>query len=150
STWQTLGIEPELPLGATPTKEAEPLLASPTEGADIVADYASVGLTLGRHPLALLRDKLHHQRIKTAAEACELPNGRLVRVAGLVTHRQQPGGGQVVFVTLEDESGYVNAIVRAAVAERDRRALVDAKLLGVAGVVQCKDDVFHVIAGRLM
>lgn len=150
SSWQTMGIEPANALGIAPAKEVEPLLDVPSEGADIVADYASVGLTLGRHPLALVRDKLGRRHIKTAAEASQLQNGRPVRVAGLVTHRQQPGGGQVVFVTLEDESGYVNAIVRSDVAERDRRALLDAKMLGVAGIVQCEEGVFHVIAGKLM
>ncbi|HET8552159.1 MAG TPA: error-prone DNA polymerase [Gammaproteobacteria bacterium] len=149
SAWQTLGVEPPLALGDTPVAEAEPLLEAPSEGRDIAADYASVGLTLGSHPLALLRRHLDRQHIKTAADISRQPHGRLVHAAGLVTHRQRPGSAQVTFITLEDETGYVNAIVRPGIAERHRRAFIDAQLLGVTGIVQCEGKVLHVLAGRL-
>ncbi|HET7569299.1 MAG TPA: error-prone DNA polymerase [Gammaproteobacteria bacterium] len=149
SAWQALGIEAPLALGDAPVAEAEPLLEAPSEGRDIVADYASIGLTLGRHPLALLRRHLDRQRIKTAVEISRQPHGRLVHAAGLVTHRQRPGSAEVTFITLEDETGYVNAIVRPGIAERHRRTFLDAQLLGVTGIVQREDKVLHVLAGRL-
>jgi error-prone DNA polymerase len=149
SAWKTAGIEPVLALGDAPISEAEPLLAPPTEGHDVAADYASVGLTLGRHPLALLRRRLRRERMRTAAGIHAQPNGRLVHVAGLVTHRQRPGSAEVTFVTLEDETGYVNIIVRPGIAEKHRRALLDSQLLGVTGVIQREETVLHVVAGRL-
>ncbi|HET7588500.1 MAG TPA: error-prone DNA polymerase, partial [Gammaproteobacteria bacterium] len=149
SAWQALGVEPPLALGDASVPEAEPLLAAPTEGRDIVADYASVGLTLNRHPLALLRKRLARQRIKTATAVCAEPNGRLVHVAGLVTHRQRPGSAEVTFVTLEDETGHINIIVRPGIAERNRRAFLDSRLMGVTGIVQREEDVLHVVAGKL-
>ncbi|HET6724465.1 MAG TPA: error-prone DNA polymerase [Gammaproteobacteria bacterium] len=149
SAWQALGIEPPLALGDAPVPEAEPLLTPPTEGRDIVADYASVGLTLNRHPLALLRKRLARERIKTATAVSAEPNGRLVRVAGLVTHRQRPGNAQVTFVTLEDETGYVNIIVRPSIAEQNRRTFIASQLLGVTGIIQREGNVLHVLAGRL-
>ncbi|HET7675858.1 MAG TPA: error-prone DNA polymerase [Gammaproteobacteria bacterium] len=149
SAWQTLGIEPPLNLGEAPIVEAEPLLVPPSEGRDIAADYASVGLTLGRHPLALLRTRLARHRIKTAAEICHQPHGRLVHAAGLVTHRQRPGSAEVTFITLEDETGFVNIIVRPGIAARYRNVFLDARLLAVTGVVQREDAVLHILAGRL-
>ncbi|HET6655707.1 MAG TPA: error-prone DNA polymerase [Gammaproteobacteria bacterium] len=149
SAWQTLGMEPSLALGDAPAPEAEPLLTPPTEDRDIAADYASVGLTLGRHPLALLRNHLARCRVKTAAVVNREPNGRLVHVAGLVTHRQRPGNAQVTFVTLEDETGHINVIVRPAIAEHNRQTFLASRLLGVTGIVQRDEDVLHVLAGRL-
>jgi error-prone DNA polymerase len=149
SAWRTMGIETPWALGETPTTEAEPLLRTPTEGNDIASDYNSTGLTLRRHPLALLRDRLAQQRIQTASDISRQPHGRLVHAAGLVTHRQRPGGAQVIFITMEDETGFINAIVRPAIAERDRAACLSAQLLGVTGVVQREGRVLHVVAGRL-
>ncbi len=111
--WQVAGTEQELPLAPVPrAPEGTPLLAPPTEGQNIAADYRSHGLTLGRHPLALMREELAAAHIVTAAQLAELPHGRVVRVAGIVTARQRPqSAGGVMFVTLEDETGYVNLIL---------------------------------------
>ena len=92
--------------------EGTPLLAPPTEGQNIAADYRTQGLTLGRHPLALLREPLTAAHVVTSADLRDLPHGRVVRVAGIVTARQRPqSAGGVMFITLEDETGYVNLIV---------------------------------------
>ncbi|HET7651219.1 MAG TPA: error-prone DNA polymerase [Gammaproteobacteria bacterium] len=148
--WAALGMEAPLPLGAMPVPEALPLLATPGEGDDIVADYASVGVTLGRHPLALLRTRLAAQRVRSAETLATLRNGMPVRVAGLVTHRQRPGSAKgVTFVTLEDETGQVNVVVWPALAERQRNVLLRSRLLGVTGTVQHEDGVLHVVAGKL-
>jgi error-prone DNA polymerase len=142
-----------MPLGLiTEPRIAEgiPLLRAPREGEDIVADYAHTGLTLRRHPLALLRPRLDVRGIVPAARLRELPHGATVRTAGLVITRQRPGSAQgVTFVTLEDETGSINLIVWRDVAERQRRALVGSRLLGVSGELQVEGEVLHVIVHRL-
>jgi len=89
--------------------------------------------------------------MSAAAELKSLPNGRLVRVAGLVTCRQRPGTASgVTFVTLEDETGFVNVVVWEDLAERQRRELLGSSLLGVYGKLERQGDVIHVVAGRLV
>jgi error-prone DNA polymerase len=127
-----------------------PLLAPPAEGAEIVADFASLGLSLGRHPLALLRGRLSARRLVSAEAVGQVPDGARVATAGLVINRQRPAAAnQVTFVTLEDESGQVNLVVWKRVAERHRAALLGARLLAVEGEVQRESGVTHVIARRL-
>lgn len=127
--------------------EGVPLLKAPGEAQDIIADYQSMNLTLGRHPLELLRRRLHRHGIRTAMELQDLRDRERVRVAGLVTDRQRPGSARgVTFVTLEDETGYVNLIVWRQLAERQRRVLLESRLLGVWGQVQRQGDVLHVVA----
>ncbi len=135
----------------------EPLLALPqaTEGEAVVHDYASLGLTLRQHPLALLRPQLAAQRLRTAAELRDAPDGRLVRACGLVTTRQRPGTAKgVVFVTLEDETGTVQVIVWKALRERQRAALLQSRLLAVYGRWQRTGEgehtVMHLIAQHLV
>ncbi len=121
------------------TKPALQLPAAP-EGEDILFDYAATGLTLRRHPLALLRAHLARWRIATALQLRDIPRGRRVRACGIVTVRQRPGTAQgTMFVTLEDETGPVNVIVWPAQLERWRDALMRARLLAVEGVWQCSD-----------
>ena len=128
--------------------------AAPREGKDIAADYRSLGLTLGRHPLALLRVRLAAQRYLPAGELRERGNNALVRCAGIVTCRQRPGtAGGVIFLTLEDETGCANIVVFKDVASRQRRILLGSRLLGVAGQLQREGEgehaVVHLIAKRL-
>lgn len=126
------------------------MLRPPTEGQDIVADYQSVGLTLRRHPLALLRPRLAALRIRSSAELRQLAHGERVHTAGLVVGRQRPGTASgVIFVTLEDEFGNTNVIVWNSIAERQRRGLLQAQLLGVIGEVQREGEVLHVVATQL-
>src|SRR5689334_17822161 len=101
--WQVAGSEQQLPLAPVPqAPEGTPLLAPPTEGQNIASDYRTQGLTLGRHPLALLRDHLASTHVVTAADLRVLPHGRVVRVAGIVTARQRPqSAAGVMFITLE-------------------------------------------------
>jgi error-prone DNA polymerase len=150
--WQVTGVERALPLLSAATVPAEgiPLLRAPREGQDIVADYGSTGLTLRRHPLCLLREKLRQRGVLQTQDLWEQPNGKWVRTAGLVITRQRPGSaGGVTFVTMEDETGYVNLIVWNRVAEEQRAALLESRLLEVQGQVQREGDVQHVIARRL-
>ena len=149
--WDVAGIERMPPvLDEAPIDEASPVLAPPGEGDDIVADYAGLGLTLGRHPVALLRERLQRQRMFTAAELKALPHGRIARVTGLVTGRQRPGTASgVTFVTLEDETGMVNVIVWRDLAERQRKELLRSSLLTVYGTLEREGEVVHLIAGHL-
>jgi DNA-directed DNA polymerase III PolC len=150
--WQVSGVEHALSLlGAdTAVPEGIPLLRAPREGHDIVADYGSLGLSLRRHPLALLRKRLEARGIVTTAALWDLPTGRRVTTAGLVITRQRPGSASgVTFVTMEDETGHVNLIVWKRVAEEQRAALLGSRLLEVRGALQREGDVLHVIAQRL-
>ncbi len=149
--WAVLGLEPPTPLFIDPRiDEAEPRLRPPTEGQAIVADYGSLGLTLGRHPLALLRPRLARMRFISADRVQGLAQGDPVRTAGLVITRQRPGTATgVVFVTLEDETGYVNLIVWSSLVESQRKELLGSRLLGVIGEVQREGRVVHVLARTL-
>jgi error-prone DNA polymerase len=150
--WQVAGSEQELPLAPVPeSPEGTPLLAPPTEGQNISADYRTQGLTLGRHPLALLREQFAAAHIVTAGDLRDLPHGRVVRVAGIVTARQRPqSAAGVMFITLEDETGFVNLIVWERVWSRARRIASGARLLEVHGMLQKEGLVTHVVAQKLV
>jgi error-prone DNA polymerase len=150
--WQSVAAVPDRDMLATAAVEDEtPDLGVPTEGHEIVADYRSVGLTLGRHPLALLRPQLLANRLMPAATLRTYRDGRLARGCGLVTVRQRPGTANgVLFLTLEDETGNVNVIVWQSVFEKQRKEALGASLLGVYGTWQCQGEVRHLIAQRLV
>ncbi|WP_303292039.1 error-prone DNA polymerase [Marinobacter sp. SS5-14b] len=126
------------------------LLPEPTEGQNVLADYSSQGLTLQRHPLALLREQGHLRYCLTADQLKATRPGIPVQVAGLVTGRQRPGTASgVTFVTLEDETGNVNVVVWLDTARRQRKPLLTARLLHVKGVIEKEGDIIHVMAGKL-
>ncbi|MBI1394990.1 MAG: DNA polymerase III subunit alpha [Betaproteobacteria bacterium] len=149
--WEVTGIEQRPPLlRDAAIRDDTPELPALTEGENIVADYASLGLTLGRHPLTLLRVHLKKRRMLTAEQLRHARHGSFVRAAGLVTCRQRPGTASgVIFVTLEDETGSANIVVWRDVGERQRRVLLGAKLLAVHGVLEREGDVAHLVAARL-
>lgn len=141
-----LHAPPEL-LRDAPVEEDILELPEAPEGEEIVFDYSALGLTLRRHPLALLRSRLSAMRFKSSNELCDLPNGRLVRACGIVTLRQQPETAKgVIFVSLEDEDGAVQVIVWKGVREQQRKELMNAKLLGVYGTWQREGEVRNLIA----
>jgi error-prone DNA polymerase len=156
--WEVAGTERPLPLESAlvdapheAVHEPTPLLRTPTEGERIVADYASIGLTLGRHPLALLRDSLRSKRLLSARDLNGAAHGTPVRTAGIVLMRQRPGTASgVTFLTLEDETGQVNIIVWERVGDEYRRALIESRLLEVHGELQRQEGVMHVVARRLI
>ncbi|HUO79194.1 MAG TPA: error-prone DNA polymerase [Steroidobacteraceae bacterium] len=152
AAWEVGGVVAPTPLFAT-TRIAEgaPLLRAPREGEDIVADYRSLGLTLGRHPVALLRERLEARGLLSAARLRELPHGARARACGLVLVRQRPGSASgVTFVTLEDETGVVNLVVWRNIAERWRRPLLESRLLEAGGELQREGEVLHLIVERLV
>ena len=150
--WQAVGAVPDKDLlRPTTVQEAAPRLNAPSEGEDIVGDYRAQGLTLGRHPLALLRPRLLEQRFMPASTLYDYKNGQLARACGIVTVRQRPGTAKgVLFVTLEDETGNVNVIVWPSLVEQQRKEVLGAALLGVYGVWQREGEVRHLVAKRLV
>jgi error-prone DNA polymerase len=151
AVWTVTGVEPRPPvLEDAPILDITPSLSPPSEGQNLVADYASLGLTLGRHPVALLRPWLDRLRMVTATQLKQLPHGKLTRAAGIVIGRQRPDTASgVIFVTLEDETGMINVVVWRDVAEKQRRALLGSQLLAVHGVLERQGNVIHLIAGKL-
>jgi error-prone DNA polymerase len=138
-----------LPLGAA-SHDEDVSIRPPTEVDDTRADYASTGLTLGRHPIALLRPVLRRRRAITARELPGLPHGTRIRACGLITMRQRPATASgTIFLTLEDETGYVNAVVWPRLWEKQRAEILGASVLAVDGVVETDGDVHHLIADRV-
>lgn len=137
--------------GTTGTQESamQMSLPLPSEGQNLVADYRSLGLTLARHPLALLRPRLNRKRVITAERLKVMADGEMVNVAGIVTHRQRPGTASgVVFVTLEDETGTTNLIIWSKVFEAQRDAIIGAHLMLAHGKLQSEQGVIHVVTYR--
>jgi DNA-directed DNA polymerase III PolC len=151
ASWRALGVE-QLPALVAELSASEPpaALPVPTERQNILADYRHLGLTTGRHPLALLRSELLRRGFSSSVDLQQIADGSRVRVGGLVTHMQQPGTASgVVFASLEDESGIVNIILWPSVFAAQRRCALEASLLVVEGVLQRRDRVAHVVAQRL-
>jgi len=149
--WRVLGVEAPLPLLDVPDfNEGDPMLPVPGEGQNLVSDYQSLGLSLGRHPLALLRAHLASLRMATAADIRRCRHGEHVRAAGIVINRQRPSTASgVIFMTLEDETGHINVIVWPWVVERQRREVVGSRMVGIAGTVEREGEVVHLVVGHI-
>ncbi len=131
-------------------QEPDVMLKSMTEGREVVEDYTVTGLTLRSHPMSFLRNDLKAKRIVTCAEAMNERDGRWLWTAGLVLVRQRPGSAKgVMFLTLEDETGIVNAVVWPSLFERQRRVLMTASMMGIHGKIQREGEVVHLVAQRL-
>ena len=131
--------------------EAHIELSAPSEGDAIIADYRSLGLTLGRHPLALLRERLNKMRFLRSNVLQVSADGMFARGCGIVTVRQRPQTAKgVLFLTIEDETGNVNVICWQNVVEQFRKEIYGASLLGVYGRWQSQQNVRHLIAMRLV
>ena len=148
--WQVAGIEKPTELIAGSPEETRIALPAPRLGEEILSDYRAVGLSLAAHPMSLLRDRLHRQRIISSQDLKSRRHGSGVHVAGLVTQRQRPATAKgTMFVTLEDEHGMVNVIVWPDLAIRQRKALLGSTLLSVKGRFERVDNVEHLIAAYL-
>ncbi|HEY0975475.1 MAG TPA: error-prone DNA polymerase [Solimonas sp.] len=148
--WQSKGWEKlDGLLEQAPPPDDPATLSAPHEGEDILADYQSTGLTLRRHPVALLRHRLHRARVTANGDLPQVADGRRVRVAGIVMFRQRPGSAQgTMFMTLEDDTGIVNLIIRPQLIEAEREAIVGGQFLIVQGLLQRQHEVTHVVAER--
>ncbi|MQP77298.1 DNA polymerase III subunit alpha [Stenotrophomonas sp. MYb238] len=148
--WDVAGIERQRPLLPGSPDEDAVELPPPSAGEDVLADYRTLGLTLGEHPLSLLRARLRRERVLDIAQVRQLPHGRGAHVAGLVVQRQRPGTAKgTVFVTLEDEHGPLNVVVWQHLAARRRKVLLGARLMAVRGRWEQVDGVQHLIARDL-
>ena len=147
--WEVAGIEALPPLiEGVSFNESEPVLPQPTEFEDMLADYRMLGLSLGRHPLAWIRRCLDPMRLSTAASLRAREHGDPVRVAGLVISRQCPATASgVLFMTLEDETGFINVVVWPWVMVHNRRVVLTGQLLEVTGAIEREGEVIHVVAG---
>ena len=114
------------------------------------ADYAGMGLTIGPHPMALRRAEMALRGVLRAADLPQARDGRRVRVAGMVITRQRPGTAKgFVFLTLEDETGVSNIIVRPDLFDREGMTVIRQPFLLVEGVLQHQDGVLSVRAERM-
>ena len=150
--WEAAAVERGAPLAA-PVKERAPQLPLATAGERVVLDYAGTGLTLGPHPLALLRPQLRALRCADTRALEAARQGAWIRLAGLVLVRQRPGSAKgVMFFTLEDEHGVANLVLYADLQRRHRREIVSARLLVAEGRVERTEahvPILHLIARRL-
>ncbi len=149
--WEAAALHsvPEL-LHDAPVDEDVLELEEAKEGEEVLWDFASVGLTLRSHPMALLRPRLERYRLRNSEQLRQTPNGRLVRTAGIVTVRQQPQTANgTIFVSLEDEHGSIQVIVWRGVREAQREVLLGARLLAVKGRWQREGEVCNLIAEKL-
>ncbi len=166
--WQASGIETagqqkQLAMGGSPALSffsdpdfdndfgTDVLLPVASEGQNIVGDYTATGFTLRRHPLALFRPHLDNYEVLKASELNDVENEMSAKIAGIVTCRQRPmTAAGVTFLTLEDESGFVNVVVWPKLGEKHRPVVRRAMLMGVTGHVQKSDGVIHLIARELV
>ncbi|MBD1391339.1 error-prone DNA polymerase [Neiella sp. HB171785] len=154
--WQVAAQANDTPLFANIEQTvAEPesanYLSIPSEVDNLLQDYRHLGVSLGRHPMTLLREQQLFKRTISAAQLPQFSHGELVRVAGLVVGRQRPGTASgVTFVTLEDDTGNINVVVWLNTAREQRKPFLQAKLLEVHGILEREESVIHIVAGRLI
>ena len=150
--WQTQrAILPAGPLleGEEETGQPSPLAPMDT-GERLFADYHGTGLTIGRHPMAYRRAEMDQLRVTRAADLARIPNGRVVRIAGAVIVRQRPGTAKgFVFLSMEDETGIMNAILTPPTFDRFKIAVLGERFLLIDGVLQNLDGVISVKAARV-
>ena len=149
--WEALAVErARLPLADAPCPENLPTLPRPSEWEEILRDYYQLGLSTGRHPLAVLRPRLRSLGILRRRDLGTVTSGSRVSVSGLVTHLQHPQTAKgVVFASLEDETGINNIIFWPGVFEAERPNIIGTTLLVVSGLLQNEQGVIHVVAQRV-
>ena len=132
------------------TGQASPLAAMTNEER-LTSDYRGTGLTIGRHPMAWRRAEMNAIGVTRAIDLAKVPNGRLVRVAGSVIVRQRPGTAKgFVFLSMEDETGVMNAIIQPNTFDRYKFAVLGERFLLIDGTLQNLDGVISVKAGRVV
>jgi error-prone DNA polymerase len=151
--WQVRGLSDvaELPLFAhQPVAIHHVPLPVMTTGEHVITDYQTAGLSLKSHPMRFLRTQFNGEGVLSCAQAAVLADGTRLSVAGVVLVRQRPGNGNVVFCTIEDETGIANIVVWSSLLDRFRRAMMGSSLLLVTGRLQrSPEGIIHVIAERL-
>lgn len=154
--WQASALMPHSELlEESELEDDELLMSAPTLEENVMDDYASIGLTLRTHPMKILRTEYPFNKCKRFADLVHLTHKGFVRVAGVVTGRQRPATASgVVFISLEDETGTSNIVVRNSMLERFRTEILTGKLLIIKGTVEIITEdvgapIIHVIAGHI-
>jgi error-prone DNA polymerase len=151
--WQVRGLSDiaELPLFADqPMAVTEVPLPVMTKGEHVITDYQTAGLSLKSHPMRFLRGLFAGEGVLSCAQAAVLADGARLSVAGVVLVRQRPGNGNIVFCTIEDETGIANIVVWSSLLNRFRRAILGSSLVQVTGRLQrSPEGIIHIIAERL-
>ncbi len=128
------------------TTEQKTELPSMTSGEHVIQDYASTSLSLKAHPVSFIRQSLNRLGVVPTSELCRMKNGMKVRVSGLITVRQRPGTAKgVLFITIEDETGFANLVVWSKTFEQYRKVILQSRLLMVEGKLQIEGEVIHVV-----
>ena len=144
-----LSDHPEGVFSGTPLQsEMEALTELPlmSAGEHVLQDYASTSLSLKAHPVSFSRRRLDKLQVTPASELAKMKNGRSVKIAGVITVRQRPGTASgVLFITIEDETGFANLVVWATVFEKYRKEILQSRLLMVTGKLQIEGEVIHVV-----
>ncbi len=141
---------PEWDQGGPEEPGATSPLPDMSDGERLVADYAGTGLTVGPHPMKFRRHELTMKGVLRAIDLPQVKSGRRVRTAGMVITRQRPGTAKgFVFLTLEDETGISNIIIRPDVYARDKAIVVESPFLLVDGWLQVQDGVTAIKAERM-
>ncbi len=152
AAWQVAGMQamPAL-LKDAPIEEEAITIPAPSEGQEILSDYANLSLTLRRHPVALLRERLSKMRLVSAAQLQASPAHKAARACGMVTMRQRPHTAKgTLFMTLEDETGNINVIVWPVLFEKQRKQILNARLMAVYGTWQREGAVTHLVAQHIV
>ncbi len=145
--WAVQGVLPESSLTVPDIQTALPI---PDQAAEMVADYAHLGLSLRAHPMRLLRPRMPFRQCSVTHSLAQLQHGRFARLAGLVTGRQRPSTASgVIFLTLEDETGNANVVIWNSVLARFRPIVLHARLVLIKGVVEREGAIVHLVAGHL-
>jgi error-prone DNA polymerase len=150
--WELMDSVMELPLFAQHSQATDTYAKQPSLFDDLVEDYASTGLSIDLHPIALLGEANLLPKFHAANNLANVPHQTLISVIGLVTGKQSPGtAAGVTFITLEDHTGNINVVVWQASAREQKKAYMNAKILQVKGILERGDGgVVHIIAGRLI
>ncbi len=149
--WQVRGLAAApLPLfAAVEGREPAVVLQPMTAGREVIEDYRALQLSLRAHPLSFLRAELTRRRIASCRDLDTMKDGARVEIAGIILIRQRPGEGNVIFITLEDETGVANIVVWSRMFETYRRTILSSAMLVVKGRVQREGMVIHVISERI-
>jgi error-prone DNA polymerase len=135
---------------ALSARDRKPGFASLTDYEEIIWDYRRTSHSVRRHPLEPMRPALARHGLPDARTVASMKNGEKTRYAGLVICRQRPGtAGGVVFMTLEDETGFVNIVVWESVFQRYTVLAKTVSFLGISGTIQAEDGVVHLVAEHL-
>ncbi|QGY46143.1 hypothetical protein GM418_21475 [Maribellus comscasis] len=135
-------------VGTPSQSEEEGLTELPvmTAGEHMIQDYASTSLSLKAHPVSFFRTRLEQLQVTPASELSKMKNGQFVKVCGLITVRQRPSTASgVLFITIEDETGFANLVVWFTIFEKYRKVILQSRLLMVAGKLQIEGEVIHVV-----